>query len=69
MTKPAAATNTAAADGRLTPDEAKQFERAFQDESFRRLLAEYVSELSDPKHRKEHEGGAQIFFLTVLPIT
>jgi len=69
MTKPAAATNTAAADGQLTSDEAKQLERAFQDEAFRKLLADYVSELSDPKHRAEQEGGAHMFFLIVLLIT
>eukprot|EP00804_Cyclotella_cryptica_P002030 CCRYP_007420-RA/>CCRYP_007420-RA protein AED:0.40 eAED:0.42 QI:0/0/0/1/1/1/2/0/261 len=55
MTKPESAT-TAATDGRLTADEAKQFERAFQDESFRKLLADYASELSDPKHRAEQEA-------------
>lgn len=42
---------------KLTAEEATQFEQAFNDESFRKLMAEYVSELSDPKYREEQEGG------------
>jgi dynein assembly factor 2 len=41
---------------KLTAEEAKQVEKAFEDASFRKLLAEYVSELSDPSHREEHEA-------------
>ena len=43
-------------DIKLTSEEAKQLEQAFQDESFRKLLADYVDEIRDPKHREEQEG-------------
>lgn len=43
-------------DVELTADEAKALEGAFKDESFRKLMAEYVSEISDPKNREESEA-------------
>ena len=39
----------------LTADEAKQLEEAFKDADFLKLMAEYISEISDPKHRAEQE--------------
>jgi hypothetical protein len=42
----------------LTKDEAKQLEEAFNDKSFRQLLSDYASELSDPKYREETEGNS-----------
>jgi hypothetical protein len=44
-------------DIELTKEEAKQLEQAFNDKSFRQLLSEYVTELSDPKNREETEGN------------
>ena len=43
-------------DIQLTLDEAKSLEQAFQDESFRKLLAEYASEIADSKYRDEQEA-------------
>ena len=40
----------------LTADEAKHLEEAFKDSNFRKLMADYVSEISDPKHREEQEA-------------
>ena len=40
----------------LTVDEAKQLEEAFKDSNFQELMADYVSEISDPKHREEQEA-------------
>ena len=41
---------------KLTAEEAKQLERAFKDDEFRKLMAAYVSELSDPKYKEEQEA-------------
>ena len=43
-------------DVTLTAEESKQFERAFQDEAFRKLMADYVTELSDPQNKEEQEA-------------
>ena len=43
-------------DIQLTLDEAKSLEQAFQDESFRKLFAEYANEIADPKYRDEQEA-------------
>jgi len=40
----------------MTPEEAKNFEKAFQEPEFRKLMAEYVSEISDPKNRAEQDA-------------
>ena len=45
-----------AKDADLTAAEAKQLGEAFKDETFRKLMAEYVNEISDPKHREETEA-------------
>jgi hypothetical protein len=41
---------------KLTAEEVASFEKAFSDESFRKLMADYVCEISDPKHKEETEG-------------
>jgi dynein assembly factor 2 len=43
-------------DVKLSAEEARQFEKAFSDDEFRNLMAEYVAELSDPKHKEEQEA-------------
>lgn len=43
-------------DIQLTLNEVKSLEQAFQDKSFRKLLAEYASEIADPKYRDEQEA-------------
>lgn len=43
-------------DIELSATEAKQLEQAFQDQTFRKLFSEYVSELSNPDYREETEG-------------
>lgn len=43
-------------DVELTAEEAKQLEEAFKDDGFRKLMAEYASEISDPKYREEQEA-------------
>lgn len=40
----------------LTAEEVQQFEKAFANKEFRNLMAEYVSEISDPKHRAEQDA-------------
>ena len=40
----------------LSAEEARQFDKAFSDDKFRNLLAEYVAELSDPTHKEEQEA-------------
>ena len=40
-------------DAKLTVEEAKQLQEAFTDDKFCKLMAEYVSELSDPKYKEE----------------
>ena len=37
----------------ITAEEAQQFQKAFQDEKFRKLMSDYVSDISDPKYRAE----------------
>jgi len=39
----------------LTVKEAQEFERAFTNKEFRKLMADYVSDISDPKHRAEQD--------------
>ena len=43
-------------DVKLSEEEARQFEKAFSDDEFCNLMAEYVAELSDPKHKAEQEA-------------
>lgn len=40
---------------KLSKEEADKFEKAFEQKEFRDLMAEYVSEISNPKHRAEQE--------------
>ena len=40
----------------LKADEVKKFKNAFEDEKFREILADYMDEISDPKHRGETEA-------------
>ncbi|KAL7553771.1 hypothetical protein ACHAWF_017098 [Thalassiosira exigua] len=40
----------------LTADEAKQLEKAFGDDEFRKLFSAYVNEISDPKYKEETES-------------
>jgi dynein assembly factor 2 len=40
----------------LGPQEIKKFEKAFKDPEFCRMMADYVDEISDPKHRAEQEA-------------
>ena len=40
---------------KLSKEEANRFENAFEQKEFRDLMAEYVSEISDPKHRAEQD--------------
>ena len=40
---------------KLTAEEVKQFEKAFENSEFRKLMKDYVTEISDPKHRKEQD--------------
>ncbi|KAJ1444887.1 pre-RNA processing PIH1/Nop17-domain-containing protein [Pelagophyceae sp. CCMP2097] len=37
----------------MSDDESKKFIKAFEEPEFRKLLAEYVEDISDPKHREE----------------
>jgi dynein assembly factor 2 len=39
----------------LTKEEFHRIEKAFEDKEFRNLMADYVSEISDPKHRAEQD--------------
>ena len=43
-------------DNELTSDEARRLERAFGDDEFCKLMAEYAKELSDPKYKEEQEA-------------
>ncbi|KAL7531614.1 hypothetical protein ACHAXR_004137 [Thalassiosira sp. AJA248-18] len=43
-------------DIELTAEEGVKLKQAFEDEAFRKLMAEYVSEISDPKHKEEQEA-------------
>ncbi len=40
---------------KLSKEEADKFEKAFEQKEFRDLMAQYVSEISDPSHRAEQE--------------
>ena len=40
----------------LTEEEQNKFTKAFQDKEFRKMMAEYVDEISDPKNREEQEA-------------
>jgi len=40
----------------LSEEEQKNFKKAFQDKEFRKMMAEYVDEISDPKHRAEQDA-------------
>eukprot|EP00639_Heterosigma_akashiwo_P034443 CAMPEP_0194741544 /NCGR_PEP_ID=MMETSP0296-20130528/96575_1 /TAXON_ID=39354 /ORGANISM="Heterosigma akashiwo, Strain CCMP2393" /LENGTH=142 /DNA_ID=CAMNT_0039653117 /DNA_START=24 /DNA_END=448 /DNA_ORIENTATION=- len=42
-------------DFRMTEEEAKKFREAFDKPEFQEMFAEYVKEISDPKHREEQE--------------
>jgi hypothetical protein len=37
----------------ITPQELKTFTKAMQEDEFKKLMSEYVGEISDPKHRPE----------------
>ena len=39
----------------MTKDEEEKFAKAVKDPEFCKMLAEYMEEISDPKHREEHE--------------
>ena len=41
---------------KLSQEEAHKFKEAFANDNFRKLMAEYVSEISDPKHRAEQDA-------------
>ncbi len=51
-------------DIEITVDEAKQIKRALEDDSFRKLMTEYVSEISDPKFREEQEGTGNVLWFS-----
>ena len=51
-----AASGKQAAKGSVTEDEAKKFETAFKDPEFRKLMSEYVAEISDPANRAEQDA-------------
>jgi dynein assembly factor 2 len=40
----------------MTKDEAEKFQKAFQEPEFRKLMADYVAEISDPKNRAEQDA-------------
>ena len=40
----------------LSEEEQNKFAKAFQDKEFRKMMAEYVDEISDPKHRAEQDA-------------
>mmetsp|Transcript_27551 Transcript_27551/g.36126 ORF Transcript_27551/g.36126 Transcript_27551/m.36126 type:complete len:716 (+) Transcript_27551:108-2255(+) len=42
-------------DFQMTEEEAKKFREAFEEPEFRKLFADYVDEISDPKYREETE--------------
>ena len=43
-------------DMKLTSDEVEKLEKAFKEEEFRKLMADYVEEISDPKNRAETDA-------------
>ena len=47
---------------KYSPEETEKFKKAFDDPEFRKMFAEYMDELQDPKHRAETEAYiSQIF--------
>ena len=40
----------------FTPEESARFQKSFEDPEFRKLFAEYLDELQDPKNREETEA-------------
>lgn len=40
----------------FTDEESAKFRKAFEEPEFRKLFAEYMDELQDPKHREENEA-------------
>ena len=51
-----APSNAGEEDVKLTAEEARQLEQAFKDDEFRKLMAEYVTEISDPNFKAEQEA-------------
>ena len=49
----AAALSRQGNDLEITAEEQDKFKRAFKDAEFRKMMAEYVDEISDPKYREE----------------
>jgi hypothetical protein len=41
---------------KFTDEEASRFKKAFADPEFRKMFADYMDELQDPKHREETEA-------------
>lgn len=41
---------------KFSPEEASRFRKAFADPEFRKMFAEYMDELQDPKNREETEA-------------
>jgi hypothetical protein len=41
---------------KFTPEESDRFRKSFEDPEFRKLFAEYMDELQDPKNREETES-------------
>ena len=46
----------AAGEMKYTPEETEKFKKAFDDPEFRKMFADYMDELQDPKHRAETEA-------------
>ena len=40
----------------FTEEESNRFQKSFEDPEFRKLFADYMDELSDPKNREETEA-------------
>ena len=47
-------TTSDANDVQLTATEATQLGKAFHDKYFRKLMAQYASDIADPQHKEEH---------------
>ena len=43
-------------DDTITEEEARRLENAFDDNEFCKLMAEYATELLDPKYKEEQEN-------------
>lgn len=39
----------------ISPNELRQFTKAMEQGEFQQMMSEYVDEISDPKHRPEHD--------------